>query len=58
MAQPEKQTKVSSFLTSILPEVKTEVAINQANLMQAGAIIFIVATLIFLSWFTFKKIFK
>lgn len=51
-----KQTKVSSFLSSLLPEVQTEVQFNQANLIQAGAVIFIAAVAIIFAWFTLKKI--
>lgn len=53
----QKQTKTASFLSSLLPEIKTEVGFNAPQLIQAGAIVFIAATLIILAYFTIKKLF-
>ena len=53
----EQQTKTSSFLSSLLPEIKTEVGFNAPQLIQAGAIVFICATLVILAYFAIKKIF-
>jgi hypothetical protein len=38
--------------------VNTEVGLTQSSLMQAGAVLFITAVLIFLAYFTFKKFMK
>jgi hypothetical protein len=48
-------TKVSSFLSSLLPEVKTEVGFNTRETIQTAAIIFIAAVAIILAWFSLKK---
>ena len=55
--QPEK-TKVSRFLSSLLPEVdvNTQVEVNTRNLMETAAIIFVAAVLIILAFFAFKKL--
>lgn len=54
----EKPTKTASFLSSLLPEIKTEVGFNAPQLIQAGAIVFIVAVAIIFSWFAIKKVVK
>jgi hypothetical protein len=56
----QEQTKVSKFLSGLLPEVEvnTQVGFNSRNLMEAAAIIFIAAVLIILSFFAFKNQFK
>lgn len=37
-------------------EVNTNVGFTQADLIKIGAALFIVACLIFIAWFTFKKV--
>jgi hypothetical protein len=58
--EAQEQTKVSKFLSGLLPEVdvNTKVGINTSNFMEAAAILFIVSVLIILSYFTFKNLFK
>ena len=53
--EAREQTKVSGFLTRLLPEVKAQVKINQANFTQAAAVVFITAVLIMVAYFSIKK---
>jgi len=57
MESPE-QTKVSKYLTSLLPEVKTQVGINNRQFAVTAAIIFIAAVLVMLAYFSIKKVVK
>ena len=51
----QKPTKVSNFLTRLMPEVKAQVKINQADFTQSAAVVFIVVVLIMLAYFLIKK---
>jgi hypothetical protein len=56
----EKQTKVSSFLTRLLPEFKvnTKVGVNPLQIAEIAAIIFIAFVVIYVSYLTLKKAVK
>ena len=58
--ETQEQTKVSKFLSSLLPEVKvnTNVGLNQSQVMETAAVLFIAAVLIMVSYFAIQKIFK
>ena len=51
----KKQTKVSSFLSKLLPTVKIEPVYNQQTVAETAAIVFITAFLIILTFYSFKK---
>ena len=52
----QEQTKTSKFLSSLLPEVKTKVGINNQQFAVTAAILFIVAVLVVLAYFSIKKV--
>lgn len=58
--ETQEQTKVSKFLSGLLPEVKvnTNVGINQNQVLETAAIVFIAAVLIMVSYFSIKKLFN
>ena len=58
--EDQKQTKVSKFLSSLLPKVdiQTQVGINQSQVMETAAMLFIVSVLIILAYFSLQKVFK
>ncbi len=53
-------TKNKGFLSGLIGDigVNTEVGISQNAVTQVGAVLFITAVLIILSYFTFKKLFS
>ena len=55
MESPE-QTKVSKYLTRLLPEVKSQVGINNRQFAVTAAIIFIASVLVMLAYFSIKKV--
>ena len=54
--EAQEQTKVSKYLTRLLPEVKTKVGINNQQFMVTAAIGFIAAVLVMLAYFSIKKV--
>ena len=54
----QEQTKVSKYLTRLLPEVKTKVGINNQQFTVSAAIVFIAAVLVMLAYFSIKKVVK
>lgn len=54
----EKQTKVQSFLGSLLPavQVKSDLGVKQSSLIDVGVVLFLTATLIMLTYFSLKKV--
>lgn len=54
--EAQEQTKVSSFLTRLLPQIQVKPVIDQSQTVQSAAIIFITAVLLMLAYFSIKKV--
>lgn len=54
--EAQEQTKVSSFLTRLLPQIQVKPIIDNSQTAQTAAIVFITAVLIMLAYFSIKKV--
>ena len=56
----ETPAENKGFLSKLLGDinVNTQVGVTTSDLTKIGVAIFVFASLIFLAWFTFKKVFK
>jgi len=60
MMETKKENLFTKLLAGQLPgmEVNTQVGVTPDSLLKIGATLFITAALIFLAYFTFKKMFQ
>ena len=54
----EKQTKVSKFLSGLLPQLQVKPVVDQSQVAATAGIVFITAVLIILAWFAVQKSLK
>lgn len=54
--EPQNKGLISKLLGDV--SVNTQVGMTTSDLTRIGASIFVSVSLIFLAWFTFKKLFK